>query len=358
MKKSLASIAFYALTLTHTNAQTTITSNSRLNEKDSLTNRLIVGDYISLHTTGNGSKIIAFGLSGPIQTVPTTCIKSYTVTQSAFSRIGVLHAGSPNMLDFNNDGSNGFIDYGYDVSLHPDPSGGGTATPVPALKLNSACYGDVEIAKGGGFVSTGKYFEIGSPSRSTDIASNIFTNAKIGQRITVNALYGGYPNAAPVYNTQFFVNKNSTKALAVFSTFGNMDGEENFVVYGDGRTHIGKGRPLVPGTAAKAMLSVDGLILAKEIKVAIAHTHWADYVFDKEYKLKPLQELENYILKHKHLPDMYSAEEVKEKGVNLLEMDATLLMKIEELTLYLIEQNKRVNKLETENQMLKQQLIK
>jgi hypothetical protein len=70
-------------------------------------------------------------------------------------------------------------------------------------------------------------------------------------------------------------------------------------------------------------------------------------------KLLKLNEVEAFINKNKHLPGVPSAAEVNENGVEVIEMDATLLKKIEELTLYMIEQNKRLEKLEQENVELK-----
>lgn len=86
-------------------------------------------------------------------------------------------------------------------------------------------------------------------------------------------------------------------------------------------------------------LDVDGVIRATEVKV---ETGWADFVFAKDYKLPTLQEVENHIKEHNHLPDIPSEVEVKENGVSLGEMQAKLLQKIEELTLYVIEQDKMI----------------
>ena len=94
-------------------------------------------------------------------------------------------------------------------------------------------------------------------------------------------------------------------------------------------------------------LDVAGTIRATEVKVEAG---WADFVFDKDYKLPTLQDVENHINTHKHLPDIPSEKEVKENGVSLGEMQAKLLQKIEELTLYVIdlkkeneEQEKKMN---------------
>jgi hypothetical protein len=101
-------------------------------------------------------------------------------------------------------------------------------------------------------------------------------------------------------------------------------------------------------------LAVNGTIGAKEIKVEV--NTWSDFVFHDKYYLKTLQEVEDYININNHLPDIPAAKEVEENGVNVAEMDAKLLQKIEELTLYMIEMNKRVNTLESENSMLKEEI--
>ncbi len=85
-------------------------------------------------------------------------------------------------------------------------------------------------------------------------------------------------------------------------------------------------------------LAVNGNIRAKEIKVEAAN--WPDYVFAKDYALPSLKETEKHIQEKGHLPGIPSAQEVKSSGVDLGEMNAKLLKKIEELTLYLIEMKK------------------
>jgi hypothetical protein len=81
------------------------------------------------------------------------------------------------------------------------------------------------------------------------------------------------------------------------------------------------------------LLSVNGRIRAKEIKV---ETNWVDFVFKEDYQLKSLPELETFIKENKHLPGIPSEEQVKQEGISVGEMNAKLLQKIEELTLYLI----------------------
>lgn len=116
---------------------------------------------------------------------------------------------------------------------------------------------------------------------------------------------------------------------------------------GDGRVGIGT---MDPG---EYKLAVEGAIGARKIKV-INGPGWADYVFNKDYNLMSLASLEAFIQKNNHLPNIPSEQEVKENGgIELGEMNAKLLEKIEELTLYVITMNKAVEKLNKEVQELK-----
>ena len=87
-------------------------------------------------------------------------------------------------------------------------------------------------------------------------------------------------------------------------------------------------------------------------KVIVSNNGWCDYVLAKNYKLLPLNELKNYIDSCNHLPDIPSESEVSKNGQNLGEMDALLLKKIEELTLYTIEQQKQIDELKNEIKIL------
>lgn len=92
-------------------------------------------------------------------------------------------------------------------------------------------------------------------------------------------------------------------------------------------------------------LAVEGTIGGRKVKVTQQST-WADFVFEPEYKLPSIQEVEQFVKTHKHLPDIPSAKEVAEDGVDLGEINKRLLQKIEEQMLYIIELNKRLNVLE------------
>ena len=96
-------------------------------------------------------------------------------------------------------------------------------------------------------------------------------------------------------------------------------------------THVGG------STLTNYKLFVKGGILAEEVRV---RTGWADYVFDKNYTLKPLEEVADYIVQNGHLPNVPSATNVEAEGLNIGDIIRIQQEKIEELTLYIIEQNK------------------
>ena len=100
-------------------------------------------------------------------------------------------------------------------------------------------------------------------------------------------------------------------------------------------------------------LDVLGTIRAEEVKV---ETGWSDFVFEEDYALPSLNQVESYIKENKHLPDIPSAKEVGEDGLSVAEMMAKQMQKIEELTLYVIKQNKELASLKKENEEIKQKL--
>ena len=121
----------------------------------------------------------------------------------------------------------------------------------------------------------------------------------------------------------------------------------DFFTSGINRFRISKDGIVTIGTTVRQpgyKLAVNGKILAKEIKV---ETGWADYVFQEDYDLPTLKEVEQHIKENGHLPNIPSSEEVAENGIQLGEMNKLLLEKIEELTLYVIQQQKEINELKS-----------
>lgn len=102
-------------------------------------------------------------------------------------------------------------------------------------------------------------------------------------------------------------------------------------------------------------LAVAGNMIAESVKVKLQVT-WPDFVFQPSHKMPALAELEKFITENKHLPNIPSAHEVEKEGINLGEMNAKLLQKIEELTLHLIEKDKQITLLSKEFKLMNQKL--
>jgi hypothetical protein len=113
-------------------------------------------------------------------------------------------------------------------------------------------------------------------------------------------------------------------------------GITNVTFNNSGTFAIGMGTYAVPGTAK---LAVGGKIVCKEVEVTLTDMP-PDYVFGSDYKLLSLYDVDNFINTNKHLPGVPSATEMLSKGVNVGEMNMTLLQKVEELTLYMINLQK------------------
>ncbi|MHC0446345.1 hypothetical protein ACWA1F_13125 [Flavobacterium sp. 3-218] len=103
-------------------------------------------------------------------------------------------------------------------------------------------------------------------------------------------------------------------------------------------------------------LDVKGTIHSQEVKVDMEN--WSDFVFKKEYNLPTLDQVEKHIEEKGHLENIPSEEEVLKNGINLGEMDTKLLQKIEELTLYSIQQNKKIEEQSKEIESLTERLSK
>ncbi len=117
------------------------------------------------------------------------------------------------------------------------------------------------------------------------------------------------------------------------------NGVDQLVINTSGYVGIGTSTPT-------SELSVNGIITTKEVKVDISG--WPDYVFKENYSLMDLTDLDRFIKGKKHLPDIPNATEIEEAGLVLGEMNKLLLKKLEEMTLYMIQLNKEINKLKKE----------
>jgi hypothetical protein len=148
---------------------------------------------------------------------------------------------------------------------------------------------------------------------------------------------------------------SNTSPSGVFQVGSNL-----LTVLADGTVGLG----VAPGSVAldntpvtvhtqTLKLAVNGLILCKELIVKITQPPWPDYVFQDGYKLMPLADLEKSVKENKHLPDLPSKEEIETGGVNVVDLEAKLVKKVEELTLYVIELKKENDALKSEVALIK-----
>ena len=122
---------------------------------------------------------------------------------------------------------------------------------------------------------------------------------------------------------------------------------QRMIVKANGSVGIGT---LLTNNPKNYLLAVNGTIGCKELHIEINSTTWSDFVFNKGYKLMPLKELDTYIQKNKHLPEIPSNADVdNNKGIDVAQVQSKLLQKVEELTLYILELNKKIEALEAQN---------
>jgi hypothetical protein len=194
-----------------------------------------------------------------------------------------------------------------------------------------------------------------TPTATLDVEGDakISTNLTSNYIISNNDIIVGSNNKQFILHTQqqspndppilFFAPKLSDGSAFDWSKQIVMNSEGSLLVTG-GKIGIGTVNP-------QNALDVNGTIHAKEVKVDL--NGWADFVFEKNYNLPSLAEVNQFIEDNGHLPNIPSAQEVKENGVNLAEMQAKLLQKVEELTLYSIQQQKEIQSLKLELESLK-----
>ncbi|MBN8879448.1 MAG: hypothetical protein J0I32_18005 [Sphingobacteriales bacterium] len=176
------------------------------------------------------------------------------------------------------------------------------------------------------------------PPRMTTTQKNAISSPAAGLMV--------YDNTLGKYN---YYNGSGWQELGAGASQWTNSGTN--ISYATGNVGIGT------NAIAEHKLAVNGSIIAEKMKVKL-YGNWPDYVFEKGHKIPSLEEVEAFIHKHKHLPDVPSAATVESEGLDLGNNQAALLKKIEELTLYMIEQNKRIEAQEKKISYLEAQLKK
>jgi hypothetical protein len=173
-----------------------------------------------------------------------------------------------------------------------------------------------------------------NPLSKLDVNGNINLAGASGRRIFMGGVGGStfglaYDLTYPNYG--IFYTEGEPDFVSISPNGNATNGVMN--VFGNGNVGIGTTNPT-------SKLTVAGNINSREVKVSV--DAGADFVFEKDYALPSLQEVEKFVTENKHLPEIASAKEMQKEGINLSEMNIKLLQKIEELTLYMIQQNKEI----------------
>jgi hypothetical protein len=240
-----------------------------------------------------------------------------------YSNIGSTSAGSVGNLVF------GVKNSATDISVIPAMTiqhGGyvGIGNTIPSQALSVT--GRIAIAPSGTYSDEGYNGTL-----------MITRPAASGQYINLIRSAKAIWSLGTVYNSNTFAIGYGTSSDAAFTApFFNIDTNGN----------VGIGT-----TIPDSKLTVNGIIHAKEVDVDVNIP--ADYVFKSDYKLMPLNDVEKYVKINSHLPEIPSAEEITKNGLKMGEMQNKLLQKVEELTLYVIAQQKQIQSLHTELETLK-----
>lgn len=206
-----------------------------------------------------------------------------------------------------------------------------------------------------------------TPVSGGGIGNSLWKNNDNGIGIVNNNSGGIYINSNEDNKSglQFTRLKSSSPAGGAYGKVLSVDDNGNVILVADGgsnvsnswntidgRLHNANNGKVVIGTGINSYpdgfsLFVKGGILTERVRVALANSdRWADYVFAPDYKLMPLRDVEKFIRSNKHLPNVPSAEEMANRGLDVAETSAKLMEKIEELTLYLIQANKKIEELD------------
>jgi len=246
-----------------------------------------------------------------------------------------------------------FLDFGYSPVLEANIiDAHGNDLFVNLLFGKKCTFGVGDVVTNGTFTSAQNTYlatvsgNVGvgtaSPSGKVDVLTNNTHEFKITDGTNGDPSIISIPNGATIPAPDW-THISATGPLALYS--GGNDNPStyqnpNLFIANSGYVGVKTSNPVYP-------LDVNGTVRANAVKVCLFGT--CDFVFEKKYCLMPLKELEQFIQRNKHLPDIASAKEMETKdGVNIGDLESKLLQKIEELTLYIIEDHKKIEELERE----------
>jgi len=284
-------------------------------------------------------------------TLKNATVAPSVITDKLYVLNGILYWNGTALGAAGNAG--GWTDDGMVVRLNTisDMVGIGTADPRGGLDL-----GEGGLNKN---IRLGDYLDIGE----TDYRNVVYFG--INSILSSSSIPGGYNRFIPRYNPGqglVMIQNGYAQSLDIYGI--DWDGNSAEKDFPNDFTHIIRfnydGNVGIGTQNPTHLLTVNGTVKAEEL---ILNTVGADFVFEDDYKLRSLNEVEAYIKENKHLPEIPSAEEMSKDGIGAGKFQSKLLQKVEELTLYMIEmkknqdiQSNRLKVLEEENQALKNRI--
>lgn len=251
---------------------------------------------------------------------------------------------------------NGFLSYnstlnleaasGYYVQIQPRSSSYG----LILREYNSSDYGNIEVTSSGlglGYNTSGYHMLI-----------NTSGNVNFANQVEMNFnKWFGFGTRAEGYNRLLF-HHTGTHGYIDYKDNLHFRADKNWIsaltLYGDGSVGVGFGTTYTAGQYLTQgyKFAVNGKILCEGVK-CITDVPNSDFVFESDYKLMDLHKVEKFVKENKHLPEVPSSEDFKQNGYNMGEFDDIMLRKVEQLTLYIIEQNKKIAELQEQLNSLK-----
>jgi hypothetical protein len=333
-------------------------SNTGLNSSAVGYNAIASGDYslaFGFNSFSGGLRSIALGNLATATAgagfaignmVSATSLNAFTLGTGYSSTLPLINS-NPNSLaiGFNSNVPTLFIGMASGQGTYGNV-GIGTTNPSQRLSVN----GIIESLNGGfkfpdGTIQTSKAY---APWHGNANNAIFYINGNVGiglkDPIAPLDVYGDIVLGKPGEN--FILHSRSwigdALVIAPQNNNGGWDWTKSICLKDNGQVFIG-GDLSVTSPHAGYRLAVNGKTISKEVIVTIQH--WADFVFDSEYQLTELSELQKYISENHHLPGVPTQDEVLENGIPLGEMNKILLTKVEELTLYAINLQKQIDEL-------------
>jgi len=371
MKKNLtlavAIMSLLLLGVQKTNAQSwllggnSVTKDTTLGTVNNYDLNLITNNAVRMRITQNGRVAIGTTITGKAKFSLGGSVSNTTAIFGNDAR-GVATIIDNPAIAFNNYYNSGWkaIGAGYGGWVGIDYASG-------AMQFATSTYGikDADVTPSVKMVMTNAgYVGIGttSPSSLLHVAGNETLAGNLTFTAGTQSIQFANPGTTPAPMMYMFSSgtTNTTRMVIAhspsFPTWGLQytDNGDQFDFLGAGTSrmsiNLSNGNVGIGVASPVYKLEVCGTIRAKEVRV---ETGWCDYVFENNYKLRTIAELEQYINDNKHLPGIAPASDVEKNGLKVAEMNKAMMEKIEELTLYVIQLSKQNEKLQSEIDALK-----